>query len=436
MTTNQVASRPLGFIESMFQVNHELGAAIVVQVARIQGSLSSELVTEVFKALQQRHPLLQARVGESENGSYEFCIDNPSPALPLQIVEPSTEDWQALAEAQMHAPFDFSTGPLWRVVFVPPQREDDLNTLVMAFHHSICDGLSITNLVHEFLIQSQQKLTNLKTEVLEPLPLLPAMETLCQNSPKADPSPSASPPPEPIKLTPFHFDGTANPGDRRSRSLYGVLGSDTLTQLKQASKEHKTTIHGALCAAVLRALDKTVFEEKPITLTCLTGMNVRSKCDPAVSPAQFGCFVSGVSTLSSLDGNTPFWELARQCKQDIEQAAIAQFPPSEQPFNKAEILPGMNHIIHGENMGRFAMVNFSNLGRLNFLPTYDPLTLQELFFTGCQHSLGFYLSLHAQTLYGQLYYSFAYVVPLMSDDTAASFESCFIKELQDGCSHL
>jgi hypothetical protein len=59
-----------------------------------------------------------------------------------------------------------------------------------------------------------------------------------------------------------------------------------------------------------------------------------------------------------------------------------------------------------------------------------------LAFKGSQHTLAFYLSLDAQTLYAQLYYSFAYVVPLMSDETAANFKRCFIQELQQACGYL
>jgi hypothetical protein len=110
-------------------------------------------VTTALTALQRRHETLRARVVELDDGTPAQVVEQACD-LPLSIVDLGSAPADAretrahaVAVAAAQQPFDLAAGPLWRACLI--RLADDEHVLVIALHHIISDGWSLTVLLRE-----------------------------------------------------------------------------------------------------------------------------------------------------------------------------------------------------------------------------------------------------------------------------------------------
>jgi len=120
---------------------------------RLRGRLPHAVVSAALSALQRRHEALRARVVELGDGTPAQVVDHARD-LPLSIVDlrdvPADEREtraHAVAVAAAQQPFDLLAGPLWRACLI--RVSDDEHVLVVALHHIVSDGWSLTVLLRE-----------------------------------------------------------------------------------------------------------------------------------------------------------------------------------------------------------------------------------------------------------------------------------------------
>ena len=130
----------------------------LVVLVRLDGPELGDLLPQALAAMQSRHPLLRARIAERPSRPYfEVGADAAAPGwvgpMPLTLasadddLDPSA-DALAVVENEMNTPFDTSRGPLARATYISGGTGSDL---VLTLYHSIADGTSTANLVHELL---------------------------------------------------------------------------------------------------------------------------------------------------------------------------------------------------------------------------------------------------------------------------------------------
>ena len=144
------ASRPLGGWERMTAIMHQEfhGTGILVGCARLEGLVERESLCRAWAAMVALHPALRARIAWANGEPRIESLAANASALPVAF--PQGADWQLLMEEEMSRPFDSARGPLWRVHCVNGAGTSDI---VVALHHTIADGLSLTRLLDDLLTQ-------------------------------------------------------------------------------------------------------------------------------------------------------------------------------------------------------------------------------------------------------------------------------------------
>ncbi|HXW70307.1 MAG TPA: hypothetical protein VEK34_02505 [Methylocella sp.] len=136
-----------------------------VMTAQIAGWASPDHWPEALDRVQTRHPLLSVCIEGSPGSVPRFRQVDAAP-IPLRIVDgdPKTR-WEREVGEELATPFAPNQAPLIRAVLIQGKRN---TAFILVAHHSIADGLSLAYAL-------RATLSALSGELLEPLPLAPAL---------------------------------------------------------------------------------------------------------------------------------------------------------------------------------------------------------------------------------------------------------------------
>src|SRR5271154_1964153 len=208
-------------------------------------------------------------------------------------------------QREVATPFDPELAPLVRAVLM---HEPHKATLILTAHHSIADGLSLTFAIRDTLLA-------LSGNPRDPLLVSPSIESMLHS---ADSSPielaSTSENNEIEETRPSVF-----------RSQHGLmpsvgglsLSAELTVKLRKRAQQEETTVHGALCAALVLAGRQAIgqWEDKPVRV--LSPIDIRKLLG---IDEHCGLFVSAASVSFKPNGETAFWELARFAKRQLTGA--------------------------------------------------------------------------------------------------------------------
>lgn len=154
--------RELNDIEYM---NYSFGQPYnIVVVLRITGKLTIELLENALEKMQQRHPLLKARI-ELDDKGMPMVTSEKVGSIPIRIIDrfdDKATQKEFHKELVTHFDYENKELPLFRVSFLPTQKNSDI---ILCGQHSICDGLSIVFLVRDIIYYLNNPLG--KVEVLD-----------------------------------------------------------------------------------------------------------------------------------------------------------------------------------------------------------------------------------------------------------------------------
>jgi hypothetical protein len=431
-------NRKLGLIENLFEILHDLGAMIDVNVARIEGPITPEILQQALDLVQKRHPMLQVHIVESVDGFY-FQSDSTY-KIPLRVIDKQYENQGIeIAEDELHQKFSGGLAPLCRVTFLHSSTSNGVSEIIATFHHAITDGISCMHFFDDLFSYCQQIAAGDRIAEVVTMQLLPPLETLLashlsRNNNVEETQEQSSQEIQPPKLI---IEDEAPASERRTRLLTRILSKEMTMMLRNRCRQEETTVHGALCAAILFGAVKIAFTGTPIHLSCGSSVNLRKFCEPEVSNEYMGCLASFTgSIIHTLKKKTIFWDLARECKSKLSNylergISIKQLNSDEfKQINKHLILQLANH-----KMGRSNTVEISNRGEFKFLDKYEygNLKLKELYFATGQHIIGSCFCLGVVTFHQQLFCRFTHVVPLVSTQTAELFADSVMDTMQKAC---
>jgi NRPS condensation-like uncharacterized protein len=365
-------NRKLGLLENLFEILHDLGAMIDVNIARIEGPLTPEIFQQALDLVQKRHPMLQVHIVELADGFY-FRAEGTS-KIPLRVIDKQHENQGIeIAEDELHQKFPGGLAPLCRVTFLRSSTSNGSSEIIATFHHAITDGMSCMRFFDDLLSYCQKIAAGDyigEVVTMQPLPplekLLESRLTSKNNIEEAHEKPSQEI--QPPKLI---IEEEAPPSDRRTHLLTRILSPQMTMQLKERCKQEKTTVHGALCAAMLFGAAKIAFTDAPIHLSCGSNVNLRKYCEPEVKDDYMGCFAWGVVEIHTLDKTTTFWNLARECKSKITLSLSSGvhinilYSDKLRQLEKHSIINTSN-----ERSGRNSAILVSNIGKFDFLNQY------------------------------------------------------------------
>jgi len=190
--------------------------------------------------------------------------------------------------------------------------------------------------------------------------------------------------------------------------------------LIKSTKEHKTTIHGVLTAAITIASTDLVPPSYVIRVG--NAVDIRPYANCKLDKTQVGVWVSGVD----LDFRAPlpsFWKLACEVKQHLVQG----IPNSIKIDGMLDYIPkdkweeSWNRMRTLSPNGRSATIQISNLGVWDLQKNYGDTNV-----TGCIFSQGFsgvgsYMQICTVTLHGKCTVSLNYSPHLLSRNKAEKY---------------
>lgn len=432
-------SVPLGFWPTINKIYHDRYRCSGQSLAAlcVDGPLGAAPLAQCLFLLQNRHPLLQALITESTAGctftraAWLALPPDARPAtVPLQVIERRSEDhWKEVAHTEIDRDAAAGAACLWRAVALQDSA-GHVREIIMLFHHSLCDGMSMTRFVHDLLeLTGRAAAGQTLPRELEPLPLLGPVEAMLP-----PPLPAARPAARPAaEQTPWPFERWAPLQDRSTRILYWKIEADLLERIRRHCRREHTTVNSALTAALLRAAAPADGRD----VACSSGLNLRPRCTPPLSGDHFGCFIMMLQTGHTLSRVQTFWDLARTCRTDIEAEIALRRAQGFLPrrFHRAFLEGTMRDNLASGNERREFIGGpvLSNLGVLDYPDTCGPLRVRDLYCVTSQLSGLYMLFLGLYSLYGRLFCSLSHTVPLLSAATADRIAADFTDELQQAC---
>ncbi|RPH74729.1 hypothetical protein EHM76_03025, partial [bacterium] len=116
--------------------------------ARVRGPLSQEAIRSALDRLCIRHPLLAVRAAVGEDVAGRFTTEGV-PKVCLRVVERrSNDDWVGKVAADIQQPSNYTTGPLFRCIWL---RGEELSDLILLCDHITSDGRSAIVVLRDFL---------------------------------------------------------------------------------------------------------------------------------------------------------------------------------------------------------------------------------------------------------------------------------------------
>jgi hypothetical protein len=398
----------MGLAEAIFDHLHRRGAFMIMQAVKLEGRLEEDAMRAALAALQRRHPLLRCHVAQP--GAFEPGAE----PIELELLPRRDADhWQEVTEHQVHRPLPLGPLPQVRVTWL---RDTDgaRSELVIASNHALLDGASAATLLRELLAHAGALTLGDAPPALPPQPPQPPIEQVLRPPPVQWPSWQP-----PACLRP---EAAASPGARRSRLRYGELDADTTGALAVRARERGTSVHGAICAAMLLAIRQT---ESARRLTLSTNVSLRPETSPRIGDEHMGSYVSALITNHQIGAATAFWPLACEVKAELARRHAAGEHILRWRGRLGRLgrsaLALAPHIANG----RWQALNVTNPGKLDLPTTYGSVKLLAYYGFAGQALVGADVQLCVMTLAGTLGYSLQYVEPLMSSATAARVELRF-----------
>jgi NRPS condensation-like uncharacterized protein len=332
-----------------------------VVTALLSGETSPRDWRRALDRLQERHPILSVCI-DGEPGSIPSFHQADARPIPLRVVEDEPElRWEAEVGEELATPFKPSQAPLIRAALIQGARDA---AFMLVAHHSIADGLSLAYAIRDTL-------DLLAGRTLEPLPWLPSQDDLMNVSDSVADGQEQSHAPA-LKPAVYRHNDNARPTVKGLR-----VSQDLTSRLRDRARQEGTTVHGALCAALVLASREVFTEWRDTPLRIMSPINARPLIDVGES---CGVFVS--ATTSVFDGEAKdFWDLARDARNSITANQTSEYIAAGLSAFHQVVGDGAEVATAAEFAAQvFANeVMVTNLGILSFDRQFGAVTLKALF---------------------------------------------------------
>ena len=411
--------RPLGATEDMYWRFDAVSPLNFGAVVRLRGSFTTDQLKAALHALQMRHPLMRAAIQLDENGVPWFRSGVGE--IPLQETSQERGREWALLENELNTSFDTCVGPLMRCLLI--RHADTDATLISIYHHAACDGRSAVFMLRD-LVQSISQQVHGEPADLVPLPPVEyygdRINTLKDYDDVEDGLKTVW---RTLQASAKFMTRVGFPmGIRKNTDMPlseqrilvepRFVETDLMKAIAAKAKQEKTTIQCVLNAS----LSLVVAEDSPPkameVTSCTQVLDIRDRLHPPVGE-DCGVFVTGATSLHSLNEQTDFWELTRdihQCLTETLQTPLPFFHPAlHRSFaaigkalgrKKADVFSQMIKRLHPEGLA------VSNLGQVRIEVADAAVEVTEFGFATNTNVFN-YFNTSAATLNGRMTWSFS-----------------------------
>ncbi|MBB6269768.1 hypothetical protein HDF26_000195 [Pedobacter cryoconitis] len=334
-----------------------------IYTVKIRGVIDPEVLRSALYKIQKKHPLLRMKIDEQQAGGPYFILDENIKEIPVRIMERNSEqDWLHESKAEWHQLFDGENEPLARIVWL---KSAEISDILLVFPHCICDGSTLVALTQELLYlldHPNMELIPYATfnsvkELLTPAFAVSQMKI--------------------FKARMFSLLGKVffyfRPDKRKVvagnyYALHWSLDQQQTTELVERSKAALTSVHAALCIAVMKAFQQVKGAKAHGKVIC--PVDIRQFIPEIKNDTMFA-FAPIVELEIDKKNDLDFWAMARTLKAELNAKVRAL---------KVEELLWMSEYFHPVvgKMIKFLKatdgthdVTLSNMGKLRIAETYQ-----------------------------------------------------------------
>ncbi len=363
MTKHQ--NRTLGAFEKTFWLLDQIDSKDFALAAEVEGKQSADAWRQAVNQVQKRHPNLSARIGIDEF-KRPFIEHVDSLVLPLKVIEVDSDfKWEKLVEKELATRFDTEEGPLFRVIVLQKPKD---TVLILAANHTLADGSSLMFLFRDLL----EAVTGQIPQVL--VPQKSNDETLGFLEDKAVINDETSA---------YEFKKPEAVSPKVESIKFSI---EQTSQIIERSRLEKTTVHGAICAAVViagRKLRKD-WEDKKLELISPICTRKALQLDD-----NCGLNITTHPVYFKPEENQSFWDIARFAKSGLNGTETKEHVENylgffrELTFNSTDIQKmvdtlkeAFNHQIMVTNLVKVKYK--TDFGKLKLKSVYGPMVRSVL----------------------------------------------------------
>jgi Phthiocerol/phthiodiolone dimycocerosyl transferase C-terminus len=409
-------NRPLSPLEHVVWLIDQSIHQNFVMIARLSGFVK-DVETHLRLALdllQKKYPPLNCKILGGEKPVFDM---KNVPQIPLDIMARKGENhWIEIAEQEMKTAIPWALGPLTRANLLI-SKNDSTADLMITFCHVVADATSGVMFMQNLLTCIQQMGKGETVNFGPAMEPLPAPDNLIKKDLQFQSDVSADPF-EPAQLM---GDEVTPPDLRTTRVIQKMLSAAETKKLVTRSKQEKTSVHGALCAAMMQAVAEQIRKSQdspaagPLYIGCVTPVDMRRHLTMDVSE-YIGDFISQAIHYQPIDENSSLWDAARSIIKSLKQEMkagndIKGIQGAGECLNPIPNPRDLAISLHSSSAPLVA----TNLGRLDIPLKFGKLNLEAIHFTvgiNADGKNGFGISI--TTFRDQLTINFLYADPYIS----------------------
>ncbi|WP_022826179.1 phthiocerol/phthiodiolone dimycocerosyl transferase family protein [Hymenobacter norwichensis] len=378
MRTQQ--NRTLGAFEKAFWLLDQIDSKDFCLAAHISGTQPVEKWRKAIDLVQQRHPNLSVKVVLDALGrpTLQHVEDLP---IPLRVVHVAQDyRWEQEVEKELSVRFNTAEGPLLRVVLL---QKPESTVLILAANHTVADGTSLSYVTRDLLLV----VTGQELALLEPQ----ASNDHTLGLPEDQPAQTVE---QVLELN--MKTEVVNP----LVSSHRFSANTTRTLLERARQEN-TSVHGAICAAVLLAARKMRPEWDQTRMELVSPICTRG---PLSLDDNVGLNITTQSVFFDNQPYMSFWDLARLAKAGLGGTSSVDYTKGYLSFFR-NLVFGHNDIAHMLDALKQAFnhhIMVTNLVRVKYKTDFGPLKLEALYGPMVRSGKGLEQTIGALTTNGSL----------------------------------
>ena len=292
--------RYLGAFEHLHWLFSQSGPRAFAQAIEVMGTTTAEQWRAALDTLQLSQPFFSVLIDVDDDNRPYFRRVNGSP-IPMRVLDGKfVASWEDEMGKEVSTMISADHAPLLRTVLI---HEPERSIFIIAAHHSISDGVSMAAALCD-LVRA------LSGEQLERRSMLPSPEESLAVVSKT----SA------VRDRTEHAVAKKNDRTSFARSYIEPFTVESLrldegltSSIRRRARAEGTTLHGALCAAVIRTSRATSSAWGQETIRLLSPINARNQCEvDDTSSMCIGAAIIPVAPGQELD----LWSLARRIKSE------------------------------------------------------------------------------------------------------------------------
>jgi len=308
--------RPLGSTENIYWLLDRLYCLNFVVFAELDGLLPRERLEAALATVQDENPLLRAQI--VVEGARTWFKPVTRRHAPLRPEVRALRNWRGAIERELQRPFAPEEAPLARFLWFEASGRKAVAAMV--FHHAIADGRSGTAVMLDVLRRATQdasppvyKRANGSSQSLDVIrqkaPVLSALQGVrfwlakgkdalhfAQQLPGYDTKPSR---------------------ETRIRIIPLTVPERATAQLLAQARAHGTTVHGALGAAQILAINDQFERKAPRKLALNSLADLRGVLQGGLTEGDLGLYITTLCTVHALTDDPDFWCLAREVRDRL-----------------------------------------------------------------------------------------------------------------------